>query len=217
MKITAINAGPRARGNTAALLNCALDIAALEGHDVKLIQLSELTFKGCRSCFVCKLDKEPNRSQAACAVKDDLSEVLTEAKSSDMLLIGSPIYFGNYAADYYALLERLFFPGLVYSKGVAPIIEKPVPAGFIFTMNTTAPQNYVPMFEETILNYERFMGGDAEVLVVADTCQFPDYSKYVSDMFDAKHKSSRRITPFSEEYVRTEKFMRDLLKKQKKR
>jgi multimeric flavodoxin WrbA len=54
MKIVAFNGSPRKDGNTATLLNKALEGAAAHGAEIEMIQLYDLNFKGCISCFACK-------------------------------------------------------------------------------------------------------------------------------------------------------------------
>ena len=53
--IIAINGSPRKNGNTAALLNKALEGASSQGATTEMINLYDLNFKGCMSCFACKL------------------------------------------------------------------------------------------------------------------------------------------------------------------
>ena len=55
MKILAINGSPRKNSNTATLLKKALEGAAAQGAETELIHLYDLNFKGCISCFACKL------------------------------------------------------------------------------------------------------------------------------------------------------------------
>lgn len=55
MKIIAINGSPRKNRNTATLLNKALEGAASQGAETELIHLYDLNYKGCVSCFACKI------------------------------------------------------------------------------------------------------------------------------------------------------------------
>jgi multimeric flavodoxin WrbA len=91
MKIIAINGSPRKGWNTETLLQKALDGAAFQGAETELIQLSELDYKGCTSCFACK----KINGIRACATRDGLTSVLNKTKESDGLIFGSPIYFGG--------------------------------------------------------------------------------------------------------------------------
>ena len=100
----AINGSPRRNGNTATLLQHAVQGAKDAGASAELINLYALNFKGCTSCFACKLKSRPHGS---CAMKDDLSPVLEKIKSADAIVFGSPIYFMNLSAGMIAFFERL--------------------------------------------------------------------------------------------------------------
>ena len=134
--IFAINGSPRKNGNTAQLLQKALEGAASVGAEVKLIQLADLNFSGCRSCFACKKLANPSSS---CILKDDLAEILKELLQADGIIMGSPIYFGAESGLYRNFLERLFFPMLRYTNPPSSRAEKRIDFGFIYTMNV--PEN----------------------------------------------------------------------------
>ena len=135
-KIYAVNGSPRKNGNTAQLLQKALEGAASVGAEVKLIQLADLNFSGCRSCFACKKLVNP---APGCVLKDDLAEILKELLQADGIIMGSPIYFGAETGLYRNFLERLFFPMLRYTNPPSSRAEKKIDFGFIYTMNV--PEN----------------------------------------------------------------------------
>ena len=53
MKAIAINGSPRKKWNTAILLENALKGAESEGAETEIINLYDLDYKGCKSCFAC--------------------------------------------------------------------------------------------------------------------------------------------------------------------
>lgn len=55
MKVIAINGSTRKQWNTGTLLNKALEGAASFGAETEIINLYDLNFKGCTSCFACKI------------------------------------------------------------------------------------------------------------------------------------------------------------------
>jgi multimeric flavodoxin WrbA len=55
MKVIALNGSPRKKWNTSTLLKHALDGAASRGAKTELIHLYDYNYKGCISCFACKL------------------------------------------------------------------------------------------------------------------------------------------------------------------
>jgi len=57
MLAIAMNGSPRKKWNTATLLEKALEGAASQGAETELVHLYDLNYKGCISCFACKLKK----------------------------------------------------------------------------------------------------------------------------------------------------------------
>ena len=132
MKAIAINGSPRKGWNTDLLLREALKGAADAGAETELIQLSDLTFSGCRSCFACKrAEAETGR----CMWKDDLQPVLDKILSADAVFMGSPIYLGNVSGMMYCLMERLVFSLLSYDDYSKRLFHGKVNSCFFFTMN----------------------------------------------------------------------------------
>ncbi len=100
-----------------------------------MIHLYDLDFKGCISCFACKL--KGGKSYGKCAVKDGLTPVLEKLEDADAVILGSPIYFGNVTGEMRSFMERFFFQYLVYSTDPQSLYPKNIPVGFIYTMNVT--------------------------------------------------------------------------------
>ncbi|WP_196603881.1 flavodoxin family protein [Pectinatus haikarae] len=196
MNILAINASPRKNGNTAALLDKSLEGAASCGAKTQLINLYELKYKGCLSCFACKL--KDGKSYGKCVVKDDLANVLEAAAAADAIVLGSPIYLHSPTSSARAFLERWVFPYLVYDKDHSSLFPRKIPVALIYTMNVTSEQfkvEYEPELKSIPIYIEKIFGS-CETLVVNDTYQFDNYSKYVATLFDEKKKRMVRDTQF---------------------
>jgi len=197
MKIIAINGSPRKKWNTATLLEKALEGATSEGAETEIIHLYDLNFKGCISCFACKL--KDGKSYGKCAMHDDLTPVLERLKDADAVILGSPIYLGNSTGEMKSFMERYVFPYLVYSDSLPSLYPKNIPVGFIYTMGIK--EEYFDMFgiKKTIElneNFTKRIFGYSESLCSTDTYQFDDYSKYVADKFDPEEKEKRRKEVF---------------------
>ena len=197
MYVIAINGSPRKNGNTATILNKALEGASSQGSTTELINLYDLNFKGCVSCFACKL--KGGKSYGKCAYKDDLTPVLEKIESADAVILGSPIYFSEVTGEMRSFMERLLFPYLAYDKNYSSLNEKKKSIGLIYTGNV--PESMIKEVEyDRILSryenlFEKFMG-PTESLFVTDTYQFSDYSKYVATAFDESAKAKRRQEEF---------------------
>ena len=197
MNVIAINGSPRKNGNTATLLQKALEGAAAQGATTELIHLYDLDFKGCRSCFACKMVGGP--SEGKCAQKDDATPILKKIeKEADAILLGSPIYFAAMSGEMRSFLERLLFAPLVYSKPPRSLFPRKIRTGIIYTMNSPESmgnERYGAMFSATEASLRNILGS-AETLCSYDTYQFPDYSKVIMEYMDPAKKAERRETVF---------------------
>lgn len=197
MKAMAFNGGPRKTWNTAMLLDKALAGAASAGAETKLVHLYDLTFRGCKSCFACKLRN--GRSLGKCAVRDELTPILSEAAEADVLILGSPIYFGSVTGELKSFMERLMFPYLQYDATYSSLLPRKIATAFIHTMNVSENEVEDRGYLPGLRNNERFMArtfGTCETLCSFDTYQFDDYAKVVADRFDVAKKAAHRRDVF---------------------
>ena len=200
-KVVIINGSPRKNFNTAQMLQKAQKGAESAGASVEYVNLVDLNFKGCMSCFACK--RKGADLGGLCAYNDALRPVLEKILASDAVIIGSPVYYSYPTGMFRNLLERMLFAGGTYMNdgngGWKRNLKRNIPVGLIFTMN--CPQNFAKQ-----LNYPVILGanesalnmiyGYCETVNAYDTYQFSDYSKYDSDVFDENHKAQVRNTQF---------------------
>ena len=201
MNVMAFNGSPRKKNwNTVTLLNNALEGAASAGAETELIQLYDLNFSGCISCFSCK--KISREKDGVCAVQDDLTSVLDRVRNTDALIIGTPVYYGAESASTRALLERLCFPYNKYSKDRKSLFPRRISTALIYTMNVgqelLGTLGYDRQFSITKTALQRHFG-TCELLLCTDTLQFDDYSRYESEMFDREAKIKRHAEVFPED------------------
>lgn len=104
MRILAINGSPRENSNTAVLLNAFLE--GVKGSEVhtELINLSEKKIGYCHACDDC--GKKEN-----CNFDDDMSDLYGKLKDCDIIILGSPVYFGNVTGLMKNFIDRLRFAG----------------------------------------------------------------------------------------------------------
>lgn len=193
MKVIAINGSPRKKWNTATLLEKAIEGAASQGTETRLIHLYDLNFRGCISCFACK--KRGGKSYGTCAVQDDLTSIYAEIKEASALILGSPIYFGDVTGIMRSFLERLLFPYLAYESPPRTLFPRKIRTVWIYTMNASEESakrlDYDRLFSanESVM---RMVFGHSESIMSYNTYQFPDYSAMVADRFDVEQKEKRR-------------------------
>lgn len=88
MKILIINASPRKKGITTALLD-ELQTAINPSYNTDVVRIQDLKIKPCIGCLKCRPDK-------TCILPRDDAHILGEkVREADFLIIGSPVYWGN--------------------------------------------------------------------------------------------------------------------------
>ena len=70
LKAIFINGSPRKKWNTFKALESAMKGAQDAGAECELVNLYDIDFKGCKSCFACKIKN--SKTNGVCALKDDL-------------------------------------------------------------------------------------------------------------------------------------------------
>ena len=185
--ILALNGSPRARGNTSTMLQAALDGAASAGAETRLIQLYSLNFKGCVSCFSCKLKKGRH---GHCAMKDELSPVLEMMEQADALIFGSPIYYGDVTPEMLAFEHRFLFSHMLYNKENRWVFPRKIPSAFIYTFGVTPEhtESVLAPFSTLHSRMSEMLGVPCEVCCSANAWQFSDYSLYEADRYDPVEK-----------------------------
>lgn len=200
MKLIAVNGSPRKEENTATFVEHAMRGAAVQGFETERIDLYDLNYRGCTSCYACKL--KGGKSYGQCAMRDGLTPLLDAIRQTDALILGSPNYLGAPTGMMKAFLERLLYPYVVYDKQWSTLFPKKIPVVFIYTMGSSAEwmnkmgYDHAAGFLATMF---RLHFGETETMIVNDTTMFRDYSKYVSSRFDPEEKARIRASRFPAE------------------
>ena len=197
MRAILINGSPRKNWNTHNLLMEAERGAKEAGAETEIVHLFDLKYTDCVSCFVCKV--RGNKTEGVCTIRDDLKPILEKIADADVVIIGSPIYYGNLTGQALSFINRLLFPVMHYeidpqTGKPEKILKKEKKCGLIATMN--ASEEYVQNgYGNTIKSIASSIGmvlGNCEILYSCDTYQFKDYSKYYAGMWDERHKAEHR-------------------------
>ncbi|MFH2044249.1 MAG: flavodoxin family protein [Pseudomonadota bacterium] len=200
----AFNGSPRKKTwNTITLLNNALQGAKSIGAKTELVQLYDLNYSGCISCFSCK--KLDRKEDGVCAVQDDLTGVLNRVKDADALIIGTPVYYGTESSATRAFLERLCFPYLKYTKDMRSLFPRRINTAIIYTMGVTEEMLEQTGFSQVFATTKMMLGihfGACELLLSLDTLQYSDYDKYEAEMFDKEAKYERHAKVFPQDCKR---------------
>ncbi len=203
MRALFLNGSPRKNFNTAQMLQKAMDGAREAGADTELINLFDYEFTGCRSCFACKVKN--SKTNGICAIRDcdSIRPVIEKDQEADVIVIGSPVYFGYPTGQVRSLVERLLFPLDTYlfdDKGNRlKVPHKPVQTALIYTMNCPEELSHKVGYD-TLLGFTGTeMGrlyGYNEILCSYETLQFKDYSRYDMNLFSEEQRKERHETQF---------------------
>jgi multimeric flavodoxin WrbA len=102
MKIVSLLGSPRSKGNSAAIANRFTETAAKLGAETRTFELNRLSYRGCQGCYACKKNLD------RCGLKDDLTEVLAAVQEADVLVLASPVYYGDVTAQLKGFIDRSF-------------------------------------------------------------------------------------------------------------
>ena len=155
MKIVAVLGSPRPNGNSALMAQAFLETAREQGADTEVYLLNQMDIKGCQGCGQCKSESE------VCVVEDDLTPVYDAVRGADILVMASPVYFGDLSAQLKCFWDRTYaFVNPDFSSRLAPG-KKSV---MLLSQGAAAEE----MFNDIHPRYERWlkMFGFAENYVV---------------------------------------------------
>jgi multimeric flavodoxin WrbA len=133
MYAIAISGSPRKQGNTETLLQRCLDRLDDRGVEGELVPLRDKTIKGCRACATCNRLKDKTCNQK----DDDFHPVFEKMQHADIIVVGSPVYFGSATPEMMALLDRAGYVsranGNLFSRKIGGPVAVARRAGHNFT------------------------------------------------------------------------------------
>lgn len=192
MKIIAINGSPRKKWNSSKLLNSWKEgvLSVIPDAEIKEVNLYDLDYKGCRSCFACKL--KGGKFYGTCPIKDGIHDLLADIREADAVAIASPIYYLDIDAYTKCLLERMLFSVSAYSNPSMSLAPKRVSFTMLYSMNVNKEGADSYGITARCKAFESFLGMiyfmPVHSCTAYNTYQFPDYSKYESSAFSEEEK-----------------------------
>jgi len=143
MNVVCLLGSPREKGNSTTVANRFCTTAERLGAEVQAFQLNKLEYRGCQGCMACKTKLDN------CALEDDLSEVLEAVLETDVLVLASPVYYGDLSSQLKGFIDRS------YSYLTSDYITNPKPsrlsAGkklvFILTQGNPDQERFADIFE----------------------------------------------------------------------
>ncbi|MBB6217029.1 multimeric flavodoxin WrbA [Anaerosolibacter carboniphilus] len=99
MKALVVLGSPRSKMNTDILLEQIIRGLSTEVIEIEKIQLGKLTISPCISCNACG-------KTGLCFIKDDMTEIYEKFNQSDIIVIGSPLYFNSVTGITKMMIDR---------------------------------------------------------------------------------------------------------------
>lgn len=100
MKALGILGSPRRHGNSAKMLECAMEALSNEGFETEIIYLQERKINYCTGCGTCLATEK-------CAIADDMIEIKEKISKSSALILSSPVYYLNVTAQMKTFIDRM--------------------------------------------------------------------------------------------------------------
>lgn len=144
MKVVAVLGSPRLQGNSSTLAHRFLDAARALGAEIQVYALNRMAFQGCQGCGTCK-----SKSQA-CILEDDLGGVLEAVKEADILVLASPVYFGDLSGQLKCFFDRTY-------SFFNPDFSSRVPPGKAAVLVLAQAQPDESQFSDIFPRYERWL------------------------------------------------------------
>lgn len=102
MNILTLLGSPRAKGNTATVLDVIETELAACGHSAKRINVPQKKVGGCLGCNKCRRTADA----IGCVQNDDAAAIFKEMIGADLVLIATPVYYWGMTAQLKALVDR---------------------------------------------------------------------------------------------------------------
>lgn len=149
MKIVTLLGSPRKGGNSTEIANRLTDTAKGLGADTRSFELNSLTYRGCQGCYACK------KSLDRCILEDDLTEVLAAVREADIVVLASPVYYGDISGQLKCFMDRTFsylVPDYVTNKNPSRLAPGKSLV-FILTQGNPDPK----LFDDIYPRYDKFL------------------------------------------------------------
>jgi len=146
MNILVLNGSPRKKGNVAAALKressriCKRYADNRKYGDCNVIweDVYSLNFDFCKGCMACRTNRQ-------CSLKeDDAHRIAQKINDCDIILVGTPVYWGNINGKLKSLFDRLVGVMMGESKMGIPVpLHKGKKAVIVTSCTTPFPFNYL--------------------------------------------------------------------------
>jgi multimeric flavodoxin WrbA len=104
-EILILNGSPRIKGNTAVLSDRLASGAKESGAETEIIYLHGLDIQPCDACDSCQITGK------GCIIGDDMEEIYPKLRSSDTIVIATPVYWFSMTSQMKLCMDRWYALG----------------------------------------------------------------------------------------------------------
>lgn len=155
MKIIGIYGSPRPQSNSRVLVDTVLSAAAEKGAQTETFDLNAMNIKGCQACFTCH--KNPDDY---CVQKDDMTALYKAVAEADAVVIGTPIYMAQAAAQTILFLNRLYALMYVTETGASAFKIDPKKVVTIYAQGAPIEDHYNTYFDINDGSFAMMLNGE---------------------------------------------------------
>ncbi len=102
MNVTCIYGSPAKKSKSTTLAKIFLNALRKSRVETDEFMLNDLNYKGCQACMACKSTSEK------CVVPDDMQDVLESVRKCDLLVLATPVYYGDVSSQMKGFIDRTF-------------------------------------------------------------------------------------------------------------
>ncbi len=183
MKIVAVLGSPRPNGNSTAIAQKLLETANQLGAATEVYELNTMDFKGCQGCGSCKTKTD------YCVIEDDFTPVYDSIKTADVLVMASPVYFGDLSGQLKCFFDRTYsYANPDFTSRLSPGKKT------LFILTQGAPDE--GMFNDIYPRYERWLkmfGFGPNYLIRATGVQGPGEVKDKPEVLQQAEEIARKL------------------------
>ncbi|GFO54642.1 FMN reductase [Geomonas sp. Red276] len=148
MNIVTLLGSPRSQGNSSTIARRIIQAAEADGWTSRTFELNRLTYRGCQGCYACKQGRDD------CVVRDDMTEVLAAVREADLVVLATPVYYGDLSSQLKAFMDRTF-SYLVPGYATAQQPSRLSPKKLIFVQSQGHPDE--ASFADIFPRYQYFL------------------------------------------------------------
>lgn len=101
-KLLIVNGSPRKNGVDSAITKMIAEDVKKYDYETEIVDICSMRINGCRACMGCK-------KTGRCVQDDDMTQMYEKIRSSDMIILASPIYFNAETGQMKCFIDR-FYP-----------------------------------------------------------------------------------------------------------